>query len=317
MSESLKYLADNLVMSDDCDRRQLNLSHPDAAALRQRDIILASLCQLRSPCEVVRKNPSVHVLIFTLAGKAQLFTEDFPRSGKMIEPGQVVVLPARCAHYYRSEGAGWQAFWFYIADTDIWHQIRDSKPHVRNSITLNELHTAFEGFWNESLRNEPRARVAAQHYAELMVLNLERELDMEESASNREMRQQLYKLWDTVGASLGKPWTVAALADEVCISPQHLYRVSTQLCGHKPMEMVTLLRMRHARELLINTGYAVKAISGLVGYGDAFSFSAAFKKHTGLSPRQFRIENQKKRSVEQEPKWPLHKKKTQKRRQNV
>ena len=73
-----------------------------------------------------------------------------------------------------------------------------------------------------------------------------RELDMEESSSNKEMRQRLYKLWDSVSANLGYQWTVAELAEEVSISPQHLYRVSMRLCGHKPMEMVTLLRMRQA-----------------------------------------------------------------------
>lgn len=293
MGRSLKYLADNLLISPDCDRRQLNLSQPEAGALRERDIILASICDLRKRCEVDRHDPTVHVLIFSLGGHARLFTEDFPRKGRSIEPGHVVILPAHRHHYYRMEGPNWKAIWFYLADTDTWRQIRDTKPHVRTSVTLDELRTAMEGLWAESLRNETRARLAARHYAEVVVLNLERELDMEESSSNREMRQRLYKLWDSVSANLSHDWTVAELADEVGISPQHLYRVSTRLCGHKPMEMVTLLRMRQAQELLINTNYMIKEISRLLAYGDAFSFSAAFKKHAGCSPRAFRNQNRK------------------------
>jgi AraC-like DNA-binding protein len=291
--QSLKYLADNLVIAPDSDRKLLNLSQPEATPLRQSDIILASTCDIRKKFSAERQNPTVHILIFSLQGKAKLFTEDTYRKGAAIEPGQIVILPAHYAHYYVMEGSEWKAIWFYLADTDTWHQVRDSKPHIRQSITMPELVNAMEGFWAESLRNETRARLAARHYAEIIVLNIERELDMEESPGNREMRQQLYKLWDIVGANLGRNWTVAELADEVGISPQHLYRVSMHLCGHKPMEMVTLLRMRNAQELLINTNYKVKVIAGLVGYGDAFSFSAAFKKHTGKSPRQFQKENRK------------------------
>jgi AraC-like DNA-binding protein len=305
--QSLKYLADNLVIAPDSDRKLLNLSQPEATPLRQCDIILASTCDIRKKFEADRKDPTVHILIFSLQGKARLFSEDTYRKGATIDPGQVVILPAHYAHYYVMDGPEWKAIWFYLADTDTWHQVRDSKPHIRQSITMPELVNAMEGFWSESLRNETRARLAARHYAELIVLNVERELDMEESSGNREMRQQLYKLWDIVGGNLGREWTVAALAEEVGISPQHLYRVSLHLCGHKPMEMVTLLRMRNAQELLINTNYKVKVIAGLVGYGDAFSFSAAFKKHTGKSPRLFQKENRK--EVQPEViKWNIRKK---------
>lgn len=292
VEQSLKYLADNLVIAPDSDRKLLNLSQPEATPLRQCDIILASTCEIRKKFDANRENPTVHILIFSLAGKARLYLQE-QRKGITIDPGNVVILPAHYPHYYTMDGPDWKAIWFYLADTDTWHQVRDNKPHIRASITMNELVNAMEGFWAESLRNETRARLAARHYAELIVLNIERELDMEESSGNREMRQQLYKLWDIVGANLGKIWTVSGLAEEVGISPQHLYRVSMHLCGHKPMEMVTLLRMRNAQELLINTNYKVKVIAGLVGYGDAFSFSSAFKKHTGKSPRQFQKENRK------------------------
>lgn len=303
MGKSRKYLADHIVLSRDCDRRQLNLTQPDAAPLRERDIILASTLDIRQRCEVDRRDPTVHVLIFTLDGRARLFTEEFPRKGRSVQPGQIVVLPAHCPHYYRMEGSHWKAIWFYLADSDTWRQLRDAKPHVRTAITYNEIKMAMEGFWAESLRNETRARLAAKHYAEVIVLNLERELDMEESSSNKEMRQRLYKLWDSVSANLGHQWTVAELAEEVSVSPQHLYRVSMRLCGHKPMEMVTLLRMRQAEELLIHTNYMVKAISRLLGYSDAFSFSAAFKKHAGCSPREFRNHNHAEHPVQERKGW--------------
>ena len=54
------------------------------------------------------------------------------------------------------------------------------------------------------------------------------------------------------------------------------------------MEMVTRLRMQQAQEYLINTDYMIKSIARLLGYSDSFSFSAAFKREAGCSPKQFR-----------------------------
>ncbi len=294
MVKSLKYLADDLVVSPDSDRRQLLLSAPEASPLRDRDVILAAICDLKPKCEVYRKDPAVHVLILSLEGSGTLVTDDTARKGVEIEPGSLVILPAHCSHAYHLKGERWKALWFYLADSENWHQLRQTRPHLRVSLAQNEIYSAMEGYWSESLRNESRARLAARYYAELLALNLERELDLEESPSNNEMRQKLYQLWDTVSANLGKKWTVSDLADEVGISPQHLYRVSMKFSGRKPMEMVTKIRMQQAHEMLISTNYQVKTIASMLGYADSFSFSAAFKRYSGLSPRKFRNLNREK-----------------------
>ena len=288
MGKNRKYLADNLIMSPNFNRRQLALSHPDAVPLRERDVMLSTMCSIKDVCEVERKDPNVHILIFSIKGHARVYAANSPRRGIPLEAGQVAVLPAHHAHSYKMTGDIWEAIWFYLADTDTWRQLREHKPHVRASVTLKELKAAFEGFLAESLRNETRARIAGRHYAELILLNLERELGMEESQHSKQMRQRLYSLWDAVSANLNHNWTVQELADKIEISPQHLYKVSMRFCGRKPMEMVTRMRMRQAQELLINTDNLVKSIAYLLGYSDSFSFSAAFKRYTGYSPREFR-----------------------------
>ncbi len=286
-----KYFADDLIMSRNYDRRHLALHHPDAAVLRERDVMLSAMCRIKDVCEVDRRAPNVHILIFSIKGHARLYSENSSPRGVPIEPGQVAVLPAHHAHHYKMSGDVWEAIWFYLADTNTWSQLREHKPHVRISVTLKELKEAFEGFLSESIRNETRAGFARRHYAELLLLNLERELGMEETQHSKQMRQRLYGLWDTVSSNLSHKWTVAELADKVGISPQHLYKVSMRLCGVKPIEMVTRLRMHQAKELLINTDNLVKSVAYLLGYADPFSFSAAFKRYTGYSPREFRRRN--------------------------
>jgi AraC-like DNA-binding protein len=288
MVRNRKYLADKLIMSPNFNRRQLALSHPDAAPLREQDIMFSAMNSIKDVCEVVREDPNVHVLIFSIKGHARIYAANSPRRGIPLEPGQVAVLPAHQFHSYKMTGDIWEAIWFYLADTDTWRQLREHKPHVRASVTLKELKASFDGFIAESLRNETRARIAGRHYAELILLNLERELGMEESQHSKQMRQRLYSLWDTVSSNLNHAWTVQELADKIEISPQHLYKVSMRFCGRKPMEMVTRMRMHQAQEFLTNTDNLVKSIAYLLGYSDSFSFSAAFKRYTGYSPKEYR-----------------------------
>jgi AraC-like DNA-binding protein len=46
--------------------------------------------------------------------------------------------------------------------------------------------------------------------------------------------------------------------------------------------------MEEAEALLCETDLAIAQIAKSVGYADAFGFSAAFKRHRGLSPSVFR-----------------------------
>jgi two-component system response regulator YesN len=46
-----------------------------------------------------------------------------------------------------------------------------------------------------------------------------------------------------------------------------------------------------AKQLLLSSEYSVGEISDRLGYCDDNYFSAVFKKHFGLSPMQFRLQN--------------------------
>ena len=55
-----------------------------------------------------------------------------------------------------------------------------------------------------------------------------------------------------------------------------------------PGEEVLKTRMDRARELLKNTDLSVEHVADETGYGSGSNFSKAFRRATGLSPRQYR-----------------------------
>ena len=78
------------------------------------------------------------------------------------------------------------------------------------------------------------------------------------------------------------------MAALVNLSASHFSVVFSQETGHTFKEYLTDIRIRKAKELLRMTGLRSADIADRVGYNDPHYFSFVFKKHTGLSPSEFR-----------------------------
>jgi AraC-like DNA-binding protein len=85
------------------------------------------------------------------------------------------------------------------------------------------------------------------------------------------------------------PWSVATLAGRTGVSRSTLAKRFADLVGEPPLTYLTRWRMTLAADLLTERETATIAeVARLVGYSDAFSFSAAFKRVRGVSPSTFR-----------------------------
>lgn len=78
------------------------------------------------------------------------------------------------------------------------------------------------------------------------------------------------------------------VAGHVSLSNNHFCTVFSQETGITFTEYLTDLRLSKARELLRATQLRASEIAYQVGYNDPHYFSYLFKKHMGVSPREFR-----------------------------
>jgi AraC-like DNA-binding protein len=82
------------------------------------------------------------------------------------------------------------------------------------------------------------------------------------------------------------PFEVSAYAKSCNVSASCFARKFKQQIGISPLQYLIDVRINKACELL-NTSVSVREISSIVGYDDPLYFSRLFKKHTGMSPRQY------------------------------
>lgn len=79
-----------------------------------------------------------------------------------------------------------------------------------------------------------------------------------------------------------------ALARELGMSPRNFIRRFKAATGLAPVEYLQRLRVRAAQRLLEEDCATVAEVSRTVGYEDPAFFRSVFKRHTGLSPADYR-----------------------------
>lgn len=94
-----------------------------------------------------------------------------------------------------------------------------------------------------------------------------------------------------------KNWTIGQLAEEVGMSRSSFAERFKQIVGKPPLTYLIDYRMRLAARYLRLQQNSISRISELVGYSSDSTFSQAFKRVYGVSPRTYRQQ-----SIEQEKK---------------
>lgn len=94
--------------------------------------------------------------------------------------------------------------------------------------------------------------------------------------------------YEYIQQNLDRSIPLSLLAQVSDCSVQTLISKFKRYYGKTPAKCMTDLRIKKAKELLLNTGYSVSLISEYCGYENVYYFSNVFKKETGISPLRFR-----------------------------
>lgn len=106
---------------------------------------------------------------------------------------------------------------------------------------------------------------------------------------------------DLIEEHLSEPLRVPEIAEKVGMSQRQLERQFKQAIGCSIVQFGTLLRLQHARVLLISTDLGVREISAASGFNSLSHFAFAFRKCFGRRPSDYR---QAWPEQEEAPTWP-------------
>lgn len=93
---------------------------------------------------------------------------------------------------------------------------------------------------------------------------------------------------EIIAARYMEQLSVTGLAEEVCLTSAYLCVLFKQATGRTINEYITLERLNHARDFLAQTNIRLYDVCYKVGYLSPSYFSRLFKKHTGVTPGEYR-----------------------------
>ncbi|WP_217496336.1 AraC family transcriptional regulator [Paenibacillus algicola] len=103
-----------------------------------------------------------------------------------------------------------------------------------------------------------------------------------------ETTNDMSMLLDHINGHLRERITLGELARVVNVHPHYLVRLFKAQFGFSPIQYVNLQRVNMAKALLSSTKVSIKSIADQAGFESPDYFTQVFKKHTGLSPTEYR-----------------------------
>lgn len=163
--------------------------------------------------------------------------------------------------------------------------LRQLRPHAREHAEIIRVFQQLSRVSNSDPFSDPRITL---YLAELfyIITGIAQRMDREKAEASPHdhylVDQALWKLQDPDALNMSPN----DLADSLGISRGHLWRVFKHVLGVSPQDYILARRMELAKRELA-AGTSVADVARLCGYSDTPSFSRAFRRHTGVSPRSF------------------------------
>lgn len=108
------------------------------------------------------------------------------------------------------------------------------------------------------------------------------------SSSERKYSQYIQDAINYIQNHLSENITLKSIALYAHVNDSYLSRTFKKECGYSITEYITTLRIEKAKELLTNSNVLTYEVSEQIGISDPSYFSLLFKKHTGLTPKEYR-----------------------------
>ncbi|MFN3405959.1 MAG: GyrI-like domain-containing protein [Cytophagaceae bacterium] len=106
-----------------------------------------------------------------------------------------------------------------------------------------------------------------------------------------EYHSRINKVFQYIEENPDAELSLDKISEIACYSPFHFHRVFKFITGETLNEYITRQRIEKAALVLLHNNISISELSHQYGFTDNSSFTKAFKKFYGVSPKEFKIQN--------------------------
>ncbi|MES2484736.1 MAG: helix-turn-helix domain-containing protein [Bacteroidota bacterium] len=101
----------------------------------------------------------------------------------------------------------------------------------------------------------------------------------------------IYTITEFIKDNITTPINLKALSEKACMSTTSFYRFFKRELGMSPIEFIINEKIKQAKQLLKTPGIQVNEVCFMAGFDDCNYFIRLFKKHEGITPKQYQMLN--------------------------
>ena len=209
--------------------------------------------------------------------------------------GAVFWLFPGVTHTYAPGEAGWTEHWV-LFEGKLAHNFEQagllsrSNP-VKNTGGKTVVAELFNQIKRDFARPGPHTAVLSGMLVGRLIAEVS-SLENSQPAAGDTMAGPVRQVMAWLDEHSGEEIDFEAIAQDKGLGYSTFRRYFKQISGLSPTEYLQSLRISRAKELLVFSAYSVKQIAGLVGFKDPYYFSRVFHAEVGLSPTDFRTQQQ-------------------------
>lgn len=229
-----------------------------------------------------------YYLQYLVRGEMRVWLEN---SELHMRPGQAVLYYPHTGYRYAMLGREEvQYYWVHFTGTDAGSLIESCRLPNRRLLEIGgsaAISSAFEGLFHDFIVRDHCFDLSAA--SRLLSLCVEISRCQEASQSGQpDASSRVYHALTYIHQNYEKEISVPFLAGLVHLSLSRFRILFREATGLSPLEYLLVLRLNHARQLMLQTESSIGEIARAVGYEDQLYFSRIFKRRTGLSPSAYR-----------------------------
>lgn len=226
---------------------------------------------------------------YVLSGKGTLYIYD---KKYVITAHQGFLIPANVSAYYQAdEEDPWEYIWVHIGGSKIHEFFERAGLSAEQPVFTPTSHTEeIEAILDNLLSNLDREYYCIGKTYELFDCIVRYSLTKNEMPTSKKL---LYvkRIINYIQIKYSEPIRVDDIAHACGFERSYLTKLFKEATGYTLQEYLLAYRMKQAGKMLTQSLHPIQYIAYAVGYGDAFTFSKAFKRHTGLSPSEYQKEH--------------------------
>lgn len=235
-------------------------------------------------------------LLYIAAGSVHFYFDGVER---IVPKGNMVLFrPGETQMYYLYSADKPETYWVHFTGSDVGHLLNYYQMPRNENVFFTGTSADYQWLFRQMIQELQLQRI---NYEDLLNMSLRHILLIinrylyEGSDIGTDMLDEIERATHYFNEHYNQSIVIEDYAKERGMTANWFIQSFRKVTKYTPMQYIVHLRMTNAMNLIDNTNYNMAQIAAAIGYDNSMYFSRIFKKHTGMTPTEYKRRNEDKK----------------------